>query len=57
MLEEYHNTKADVLYRSDNTWEKATYKNSQNSSSKNKNILKPYYTMVSDQNGKETIGF
>ena len=56
MLEEYHNTKADVLYRSDNTWEKATYKNSQNSSSKNKNILKPYYTMVSDQNGKETIG-
>ena len=56
MLEEYHNTKADVLYRSDNTWEKATYKNSQNSSSKNKNILKPYYTMVSDSNGKETIG-
>ena len=56
MLEEYHNTKADVLYRSDNTWEKATYKNSQNSSNKNKNILKPYYTMVSDSNGKETIG-
>ena len=28
MLEEYHNTKADVLYRSDDTWEKATYKNS-----------------------------
>ena len=42
MLEEYHNTKADVLYRSDNTWEKATYKNSQSTNSKNKNILKPY---------------
>ena len=56
MLEEYHNTKADVLYRSDNTWEKATYKNNQTSSSKNKNILKPYYTMVTNENGENTIG-
>lgn len=57
MLEEYHNTKADVLYRSDNTWEKVTYKNNaQSTSSKNKNILKPYYTMVSNSNGEETIG-
>lgn len=56
MLEEYHNTKADVLYRSDNTWEKATYKNSQSTNSKNKNILKPYYTMVSNSNEEETIG-
>ena len=59
MLEEYHNTKADVLYRSDNTWEKATYKNSQsttNSVSKNKNTLKPYYTMVSNSNGEECVG-
>lgn len=56
MLEEYHNTKADVLYRSDNTWEKATYKNSQSTSSKTKNTLKPYYTMISDNDGEETIG-
>ena len=56
MLEEYHNTKADVLYRSDNTWEKATYKNSQNSNNKNKNTLKPYYTMISNSDGEETIG-
>lgn len=57
MLEEYHNTKADVLYRSDNTWEKATYKSSQtSSSSKNKNILKPYYTMVTNEEGENTIG-
>ena len=57
MLEEYHNTKADVLYRSDNTWEKVTYKNNaQSTSSKNKNILKPYYTMVSNSNSEETIG-
>ena len=56
MLEEYHNTKADVLYRSDNTWEKATYKNSQNTNSKNKNTLKPYYTMVANLDGEEQIG-
>ena len=55
MLEEYHNTKADVLYRSDNTWEKATYKN-QSTNNKTKNTLKPYYTMVSNSDGKETIG-
>ncbi len=28
MLEEYHNKKADVLYRGDDTWEKIGYKNS-----------------------------
>lgn len=55
MLEEYHNTKADVLYRSDNTWEKATYKN-QSTNNKTKNTLKPYYTMVSNSDGEETIG-
>lgn len=55
MLEEYHNTKADVLYRSDNTWEKATYKNG-TSSNKNKNLLDSYYTMVNNQEGEDTIG-
>ena len=55
MLEEYHNTKADVLYRRDNTWEKATYKN-QSTNNKTKNTLKPYYTMVSNSDGEETIG-
>lgn len=55
MLEEYHNTKADVLYRSDNTWEKTTYKNAQNSN-KTKNTLDAYYTMVTDGNGEGTIG-
>ena len=44
MLEEYHNTKADVLYRSDDTWEKTKYKNNQKN--KNNNILNTYYTMV-----------
>lgn len=55
MLEEYHNTKADVLYRSDDTWSKATYKNMQNSN-KTANILAPYYTMVKSQDGKNQIG-
>lgn len=48
MLQEYHNNKADVLYRSDDTWEKATYKNVQNSNKKG-NTLNSYYTMVKDE--------
>lgn len=55
MLEEYHNTKADVLYRSDDTWEKAAYKNSQ-SNNKNVNTLDAYYTMVKNKNGDNLIG-
>ena len=54
LLEEYHNTKADVLYRSDDTWEKSIYKNSQ-SNNKLKNTLEAYYTMVNDEKG-EKIG-
>ena len=54
LLEEYHNTKADVLYRSDDTWEKLIYKNSQ-TSSKNSNYTSSYYTMV-QKDEKELIG-
>ena len=54
LLEEYHNTKADVLYRSDDTWEKATYKNNQ-SNNKAKNTMEPYYTSVNIEEG-EKIG-
>lgn len=52
MLEEYHNTKADVLYRSDDTWEKATYKNA---SINNKVVsnLNAYYTMIANDEKKE----
>lgn len=54
MLEEYHNTKADVLYRSDDTWEKATY--SQGTSSKSaKTTLESYYTLIKADD-KEQIG-
>lgn len=48
LLEEYHNTKADVLYRSDNTWEKTGYKNSGNNNKKG-NTLDAYYTMTADE--------
>ena len=54
LLEEYHNTKADVLYRSDDTWEKATYKNSQ-TNKKTKNTMEAYYTMV-NINNEEKMG-
>lgn len=47
MLEEYHNTKADVLYRSDDTWQKATYKNVQ-TNSKVASSFNSYYTTVKD---------
>ena len=55
MLEEYHNTKADVLYRSDDTWQKPAYKNNTNSN-KTTNTLNAYYTMVRGANGKDQIG-
>ena len=48
MLEEYHNTKSEVLYRGDDSWEKAKYTATQN----NKTIsttLDSYYTMVKDE--------
>ena len=51
MLEEYHNNKADVLYRSDDTWEKTKYKNMQKN--KNNNTLDSYYTMVEIDNKSE----
>ena len=51
----YHNTKADVLYRSDDTWEKATYKNAQ-TTNKTGNVLEAYYTMIKNSNGDDAIG-
>lgn len=52
VLEEYHNTKADVLFRSDDTWEKSTYKNSQ-SNNKTKNTREAYYTLVNVDNNEK----
>lgn len=47
MLEEYHNTKSEVLYRSDDSWKKATYTALQNNKSVN-TTLDSYYTMVKE---------
>ena len=54
MMEEYHNIKSDVLYRSDDTWAKATYNTVQNNKSTG-STLDAYYTMVKN-NDSETIG-
>ena len=47
MLEEYHNTKAEVLYRSDDSWKKAVYITTQNNKTTT-TTLDSYYTMVQD---------
>ena len=52
-LEEYHNTKADVLYRSDDTWEKATYTTSIGATNKSsKTVLESYYTLIKEDDEK-----
>lgn len=48
MIEEYHNTKSEVLYRGDDSWNKAEYTATQN----NKTVttkLDSYYTMVNNE--------
>ncbi len=54
MLEEYHNTKSEVLYRGDDSWKKAVYTTTQNNKTVN-SILKSYYTMVREDE-EEKIG-
>ena len=49
MIEEYHNTKSEVLYRGDDSWKKASYVATQNNKTVT-NTLDSYYTMVKDNN-------
>ena len=49
MIEEYHNTKSEVLYRGDDSWKKASYVATQNNKTVT-NTLDSYYTMVKDGN-------
>ncbi len=49
MIEEYHNTKSEVLYRGDDSWKKASYVATQNNKTIT-NTLDSYYTMVKDNN-------
>lgn len=54
ILEEYHNTKSEVLYRGDDSWKKASYTTTQNGKTVN-TTLDAYYTMVKDGD-EEKIG-
>ena len=49
MLEEYHNTKSEVLYRGDDSWKKTSYVATQNNKTVN-TTLDSYYTMVEGEN-------
>lgn len=49
MIEEYHNTKSEVLYRGDDSWKKASYVATQNNKSVT-TTLDSYYTMFKDNN-------
>ena len=56
MLITFHNVKPDVLYRSDDIWDYATY-NSTLTSKTTGNKLTPYYTMVKQNGSKNsTLG-
>lgn len=46
ILERYHNVQPDVLYRSDDVWEIATYNASSKTTSTKGTQISPYYTMV-----------
>lgn len=55
MLTTFHNVKPDVLYRSDDIWDYATYNANQTTKSTG-NKLSPYYTMVKTKNSNSTLG-
>lgn len=54
MLQDYHNTKSEILYRGDDSWKKATYVATQSSKGSN-TTLDSYYTMIKNGN-EENIG-
>lgn len=52
VLKVYHNVKPEVLYRADDLWDIAKY-NSGSSTKSTGTYMKPYYTMVKTQDGKQ----
>ena len=46
ILERYHNIQPDILYRSDDVWDVATYNPSSRMTSSKGTDISPYYTMV-----------
>ena len=55
MLITFHNVKPDVLYRSDDIWDYATYNATQTTKTTGNRIL-PFYTMVKPKNSESTLG-
>lgn len=55
VLSTFHNVKPDVLYRSDDIWDYATYNSTLNTKASG-NKLSPYYTMVKSEAGESEIG-
>lgn len=53
MLSTFHNVKPDVLYRSDDIWDFATYNPNANFSKGTGSVLSPYYTMVKTKKSNE----
>ena len=53
MLEEYHNTKSEVLFRGDDSWKKASYITTTQSNKTINNTLDAYYTMVKENEDEE----
>lgn len=55
MLITFHNVKPDVLYRSDDIWEFATY-NANTATKSTGNRIWPFYTMVKPKDSSSTLG-
>ena len=55
MLITFHNVKPDVLYRSDDIWNYATYNASQATKTTG-NRISPFYTMVKPKDSNSTLG-
>ena len=55
MLMTFHNVKPDVLYRSDDVWDYATYNATQATKSSG-NRIAPFYTMVKPKNSSSRLG-
>lgn len=55
MLITFHNVKPDVLYRSDDIWDFATY-NGTTATKSTGNRISPFYTMVKPKNSNSSLG-
>ena len=54
ILERYHNVQPDILYRSDDVWDVATYNPSSRMTSTKGNDISPYYTMLKTTDSNST---